>query len=82
MNLANVRDQDLLEELARRKQPPPSPPEPLAEPDYSRLQQTCIHYVNSIAKDGYDDPDYLHSIYERAMEAVYGHGIWEWKQQF
>ena len=55
------------------------PPVPLAEPDFSKLAEYVKSGVNEVAtKEGWGHKDFSHYIFEHAMEAVYGPGIWKW----
>lgn len=46
--------------------------------DSPKIRNACKKYVDAVAGGGYVDEDHDHWIFEAAMEAVYGKGIWEW----
>lgn len=81
-DLRNATEADLQVELERRKQAAAlGPIHPLPSPDFSDLQKTVVDGTAQSIKDGYENDDFNHYIYEAAMEAVYGKAYWTWKRQ-
>lgn len=86
MNSArDLTDAELQAEIERRKKAKRLAPEPLPNPDFTRLVATIKQCISEIEKEVaadryYDDRDDRQYIYESAMEAVYGAKIWEWKR--
>ena len=71
--------QQLEKEVSRRnaekdRLPDPKPQE---EVDLRELYAACKDYLTSLV-DGNCPEDFKHWVYEEAMNAVYGTGIWEW----
>jgi len=52
-------------------------PEPIENPDYSFLIDTCKAYVEEV-KNGVSDSDTRHYIFEAAIGAIYGKDFWKW----
>jgi hypothetical protein len=77
----HVSDSDLQEELLRRKEARSKAPDPVANPDFSRLIEHVTSGVAECIKDQYEDDDFKHYIYEAAMEAIYGKVYWTWRNQ-
>ena len=43
-----------------------------------KLREICNEYLNFLAGDEYhEDNDYTEYIFEAAMEAIFGQGIWD-----
>lgn len=55
----------------------PEVPEPLENPDYTNLRDTCKGYLNELHEKGYANEDYSHYIFEEAMNAIYGKDVWK-----
>lgn len=60
-------------------------PSPLAEPNFDRLRQECIAYIEwmqtaEFHPDGGEDR--MHWIFEEAMQAVFGKDIFDWVNKF
>lgn len=53
-------------------------PRMLAEPDWSAVLGLCAQYVADIARAGYTCPDAERYIFEAALEACFGVGVWTW----
>jgi len=68
--LKDFSNEELLEELAKRK----TLPQPLADPNFSALVTLVTDYVEDIQ----NDDDMEHWVFEAAIEAVYGHDIWNY----
>lgn len=71
--------EELQAELARRQSQPTDKIQPLATPDFSHVVKACEAYVDELYNDHYDNVDHRQWIYEAALEAVFGDGIWQWK---
>lgn len=58
----------------------PSVPQPLANPDFSKVQKMVIEHVAGYADSDNcrDDEDDTHYLFEAAVEAIYGPNIWKW----
>lgn len=78
--LANMSDEELQAELARRQQSKKAGavPQQLPSLDFSPLIKICQDYINDLAREGYADDDYDHYIYETAIECVFGEDVWSW----
>jgi len=50
-----------------------------SEINIEKLKKTCQEYINFVAdrERYYEDNDYEHSIFERAMETIFGKEVWE-----
>ena len=57
-------------------------PEPLETPDFSELKSDCRAYLVSV-KDPENNrfKNVKNSIFETAVEAIYGKDIWDWIQE-
>ena len=77
MSLKDYTDAQLQKELERRKVSR-TPPKRLPNPDFTKLVETIETCVRDTEKDNYWDEDFIHHIYEAAIEAVYGHNFWTW----
>lgn len=62
--------------MARQLEVFPLPP--LPTPDYTRLQEYILIGHNDLLEYGSEPKDFEHFVYERAMEAIFGRGYWEW----
>lgn len=72
---------ELRSELQRREaEPPEPPPEVLTEPDWKPLIQCITEGVEQSVRDGYEDDNFQHYVYEAALVAVFGHGYWRWRR--
>jgi len=69
---------DLLAELKRREDTEVPQPEPLENPNYSSLLATCESYMAELGRHESEDSELPHYIYEAAMTAIYGLGVWKW----
>lgn len=83
-NLNDATDAELQAELERRKVLTNQPPQPLANPDFSALQQTVIECVLRTHQEQYEDEDSRYYISQEAITAIYGPAYREWrvKQKF
>jgi hypothetical protein len=52
---------------------------PVENPDYSRLYQTCLEYVEFELKEHYslEAEDIEHYIFEEALQAVFGQDVFQ-----
>lgn len=76
--LASYTVEQLQSELERRKKLQENIPQPLPNPDFSKLIKLLQEYLSNLAKTGYKNDDTDHYTYEIALECVYGKGVWEW----
>jgi hypothetical protein len=78
--LASYTDEQLLQELERRKQPPIKIVPVLVEnPDFTPLIELCKTYIKEVSINGIeDDSDWRYWFYETILTAVYGKNIFEW----
>lgn len=73
--LLSFSDAELENELKRRGIVREAP-KPLENLDFSKLTRTVMSVVNARIQNGYGHHDDADSIYEAAVEAVYGPQIW------
>lgn len=79
--LQSISDARLEEELARRKAKAAkvdARPQPVKEPDLSKLITMTQDYLKGLAENGFTDDDSKHYIYEEAMMALYGRDVFKW----
>lgn len=55
---------------------PRETPKQLDNPDFSKLQKLCEDFMKDVAIGSYVDDAYPHYIFETAIAAIYGDGIW------
>ncbi len=72
-------DEQLQAELERRKKPSLAPPDRARYPDWEPLIKTIEDGTARSIKDGYEDDDFKHYVYESAMIAVYGKDYFVWR---
>lgn len=77
MSLDEFTDNELQMELDRRKNMRENLPLELKKPDYSALHKSVVAYLEALAENGLEDNDTEHYIFETAVEAVYGEGVWD-----
>ena len=54
-------------------------PIPLSAPDFSKLQKVLEEQIEYCNKQGYINSEkFDHSVFEAAVEAVYGKAFWDW----
>jgi len=73
MNIRDFTKEQLEEELARREKD--DQPKPLEEPNWLPLYKMCLSRLDDIT-NGDADSDGRQYIYEAAMTAVFGNGVW------
>lgn len=80
MSIDNLTDEELAAELERRKQrkEQEEKPKQLETIDITSLRAICQEYIDTLASGGYVSDDFDHYIYEAAIEAVFGTGVWGW----
>ena len=80
MDLRQCDIEDLIAELERREKEREEKerPKPVANPDWSHVQQLCEENIEHLAAHGYEPKDMDHYIYEAAIEAVFGKNVWVW----
>ena len=75
-------DTEALEEELRRREREEreqAKPQPIDNPDWSRVQQNCEEYIDRIHVAGEPPKDAKQYIFEAAIEAVYGgRDVWHW----
>ena len=71
-------DEELQQELERRRNKKARKPKPVENPDFSTLIETCQKNIDFLVTEGGDDSDWEYWIYEAAMEAVFGKVVWDW----
>lgn len=79
IDLHNYTTAAIKEELARRDAI--GVPVPLPDPDFSKLTNMMVDGLEEYASTGHTDDDFEHYVYEAALEAVFGDGVWEWMRQ-
>lgn len=85
--LCNISTDDLRNEMERREKEEKAKlrqaPNPLPNPDFSKLHQMVINGVQSVSEnDGYAGKDFRYYLFETALEAVYGSDIWKWWNKY
>jgi hypothetical protein len=53
-------------------------PQPLASPDWTEVVKVCQERLQEYLDGNETDSDIPHYIYEAAIKAVFGPGVWEW----
>ena len=76
-NLEEATEEEIEQELERRKRD--KAPEPIANPDFSRLIKMTLEETEYLKKNGYPSKDFDHYVYEEVMSAIYGKGYWKWR---
>lgn len=80
-DLSSKTTDELLQELERRKKLKPIKPAPLVHPEFDLLRKEVNDYLNYIYEsEEYSDDganDYATAIFEQAVSAFYGEGIWQ-----
>lgn len=61
-----------------RKDFHPEPPEQVKTPDLTALREVCQVYMDEVSKGGYVDEDLQHYIYEAALTAIFGEGVFSY----
>lgn len=76
-------DAQLRDELERRQKASIEAGKPLQlpSPDLTALCDTCQKYIDDLAAGNPVDEDYDHWVFEDAMKALYGSGVFEWINQ-
>lgn len=57
-------------------------PKPVENPDFTEVTKLCQEYVRSLVQEKYVDDDLDHYIYEAAMNAVFGKGIFDYMRKW
>lgn len=76
LELEKFSDADLANELKRRGAKP-AKPYPVDNMDFFTVIESCKAYIEQLDLEGHADEDFPHYIFEAAMEAVYGKGIFD-----
>jgi hypothetical protein len=81
--LKNFSKEELEQEIERREaiELQSTPPELLKEPDIEKLRKSVTDYVQHIVKEGFEQKNGAHYVYEDAMEAFYGKSYWDWHNE-
>lgn len=84
-DLSTITDEELGRELARRAElfakQQRNIPTPLPSNDFLPLKTMIIEGTARSLKDGYENDDFAHYVYEAALEAVYGKEYWNWRNK-
>jgi len=72
--LEKFTDEELEEELERRKSPPPV--EELV--NTSNIRDQAAQYLDDVHRYGHPQKDAEHFIFEAVMTAFYGNDVWSW----
>jgi hypothetical protein len=79
MDMGNFSDEDLEEELKRRKQVRSTLPEESGDPDWEPVLQMCRGQVQEVIDGKYhEDNDFDHCLFEEVMKTVYGPDFFNW----
>jgi hypothetical protein len=73
--------EDLEEEIFRRREKLRNVPSPLPISDFSSLREMVIEGINQNVKNGCEDDDFEHDVYEKVIESIYGKDFWEWRNK-
>lgn len=78
--MKDFTDEQLKDELKKRKEEKrkSGKPELLKEFDTALLLELCEGYIDSLYNDGWVDEDMEDYIFEAAMTAAFGAGVWAW----
>ena len=77
MSLNRYSDDELLEEIERRKEDIPEKL-PKEERDWSTVKTNAAEHLDNIRRGKGRDDDDEHFIYESVMVALYGKDVWKW----
>lgn len=77
--LKDISDEALTAELARRRAVRAGIPEPLPDPDFSKVEIAVVDGIKRAYSKQYLDDNFKQYIYEAAVEAVYGPAFWTWR---
>ncbi len=82
--LSGFNDEELQDELDRRKKERRNAPQLIDDPDISKLQEVCQLYINAFTNKD-DDGDFIdaphrfeHYVFEGAIEAFFGKDVFDW----
>lgn len=78
MTLSNYTNEQLRTELKKREKNVATKPVLLASPDLSALQALCQEQIDCLSSGKGCNEDLDMYIYEAAMEALYGDGVFNW----
>ncbi len=68
--------EELEKELKCRKM---EKPKMLMEPKFANLRRSVENYINYISSEDYREySEHRLHIFEKAVEAFYGNGVWDW----
>ena len=76
--LEKVTLKELEAEILKRRAAELKAPMPLAEPDFCELIKLVINGIHETVENKREDEDFCHHVYEEALKAIYGEGIFEW----
>lgn len=80
--LENASDEDLLNELEKRKKARTATPSPSPEPDIQMLRRVAAKLVADVKSNGKPETkDYQEACFESLLTAFYGDNIFEWWNQ-
>ena len=80
MDIKDASIEQLKAELVAREKVKRSEgkPKPLDVLDFSWVKKYCADYLNEVENDEAVDSGIPDFIFEAAMEACYGSGVWDW----
>ena len=81
MDVRHLTTDEIREELARREQEEAEGDKPKMlekKIDLVRLKGVCQAHIDALANGEYESDDTEHYIYEEAMNALFGKGVWKW----
>lgn len=78
--LRSFSEEELQAELERREKERRENKRPtlVENPDFSNVIRDCIAYVDHLHKHDYEPKDLDHYVFEHAMKAVFGPGVFDW----
>lgn len=78
--LNNCTAEQLQQELDKRKRQKDEAerPKQLEDVDLTQLRESCQYQIDHLATHGYTAKDADHYIYEAAMIAIFGKGVFQW----
>jgi len=84
MNLSNVPEEDLLNELEKRKKAKELKDEikPLENPNFDRVISMAKNHVHEVLDQSVEEYDNDHWFFEEVMKAVYGDNIFDKLNKF
>lgn len=80
MALSDYSVEELEEALEAKKvlEISTSKPVPLDDIDFTPVIKMCAEFLDDIEETGWADEDFTSYLYEEALEAVFGKGVFNW----